>query len=183
MPVSTLRHWENDLGFPGVPAFPRLAEALGVPTERLAKGVDDLAGDEPEPAPRRPRRTGKEKPAPPRDAAGWPSDTGDAGHTSEGDYHRLPLFPCHYHVFSQGLATARTSLQTALLWCNLNPHKDLQRFSARADVPLPKLDVAGSNPVARSGRKHFAERELQRTRPRRTVRPEALEARKTSAEG
>jgi hypothetical protein len=65
MPVSTLRHWENGRGFPGVPAIIRLAEALAVPAERLAKGVDDLAGDEPEPAPRRPRRTGKEKPPPP----------------------------------------------------------------------------------------------------------------------
>jgi hypothetical protein len=28
------------------------------------------------------------------------------------------------------------------------------------DCPFPKLDVAGSNPVARSRRKHFAERRL-----------------------
>ena len=27
LPVSTLRDWENDRGFPGVPAFLRLAEA------------------------------------------------------------------------------------------------------------------------------------------------------------
>jgi hypothetical protein len=38
-----LRHWENGRGFLGVPAFPRLAEALGVPAERLAEGVDDPA--------------------------------------------------------------------------------------------------------------------------------------------
>ena len=49
VPVSTLRHWENGRGFPGVPAFLRLAVALGVPAERLAEGVDDPAGDEPPP--------------------------------------------------------------------------------------------------------------------------------------
>ena len=27
VPLSTLRHWENGRGFPGVPAFLRLAEA------------------------------------------------------------------------------------------------------------------------------------------------------------
>ena len=43
VPVSTLRHWEHDRGFPGAPAFLRLAEALGVPAERLAEGVDDPA--------------------------------------------------------------------------------------------------------------------------------------------
>jgi transcriptional regulator with XRE-family HTH domain len=47
VPVSTLRHWEHDRGFPGVPAFLRLAEALGVLAERLAEGVDDPAGDAP----------------------------------------------------------------------------------------------------------------------------------------
>ena len=46
MPVSTLRHWENGRGFPGVPACLRRAEALGVPTERLAEGVDDPAENE-----------------------------------------------------------------------------------------------------------------------------------------
>ena len=49
VPVSTLRHWENDRGFPGVPASLRLAEALGVPAERLAEGVDDPAEGRPEP--------------------------------------------------------------------------------------------------------------------------------------
>ena len=48
-PVSTLRHWENDRGFPGVPASLRLAEALGVPAARLAEGVDDRAEEQPEP--------------------------------------------------------------------------------------------------------------------------------------
>ena len=47
VPVSTLRHWEHDRGFPGVPAFHRVAEALAVPAERLAEGVEDPAGDEP----------------------------------------------------------------------------------------------------------------------------------------
>jgi transcriptional regulator with XRE-family HTH domain len=59
VPVSTLRNWEGDRGFPGVPAFLRLAEALGVPAERLAEGVDDAAGDEPEPVRGRPRRIGE----------------------------------------------------------------------------------------------------------------------------
>jgi transcriptional regulator with XRE-family HTH domain len=50
VPVSTLRHWESDQGFPGL-AFLRLAEALGVPAERLAEGVDELAGDDRESTP------------------------------------------------------------------------------------------------------------------------------------
>jgi transcriptional regulator with XRE-family HTH domain len=48
VPVSTLRNWENGRGFPRVSAFLRPAEALGVPAERLAEGVDDPAGDEQE---------------------------------------------------------------------------------------------------------------------------------------
>jgi transcriptional regulator with XRE-family HTH domain len=50
VPASTLRHWENDRGFPGAPVFLRLAEALGVPAERLAEGVDDPAEEGAEPA-------------------------------------------------------------------------------------------------------------------------------------
>jgi transcriptional regulator with XRE-family HTH domain len=47
VPASTLRHWENDRGFPPRPqVFLRLADALGVPVERLAAGVDDSAGEE-----------------------------------------------------------------------------------------------------------------------------------------
>jgi transcriptional regulator with XRE-family HTH domain len=46
VPVSTLRNWENDRGFPSMPALLRLAEALGVPAERLAEGVDDPAENE-----------------------------------------------------------------------------------------------------------------------------------------
>ena len=46
VPVSTLRNWENGRGFPGVPALLRLAEALGVPAERLAEGADDPAENE-----------------------------------------------------------------------------------------------------------------------------------------
>ena len=56
VPVSTLRHWENGRGFPGVPAFLRVAEALGVPAERLAEGVDDPAQREPNPPGAKPRR-------------------------------------------------------------------------------------------------------------------------------
>jgi hypothetical protein len=33
---------------PGLPALVRLAKALGVRVERLAEGVEDPAGDEPE---------------------------------------------------------------------------------------------------------------------------------------
>jgi hypothetical protein len=61
VPVCTLRSWENDRGFPGVAAGVRLGEALGVPAERLAEGVEDPAGDEPTPAQqwRRPARKGR----------------------------------------------------------------------------------------------------------------------------
>jgi transcriptional regulator with XRE-family HTH domain len=41
VPVSTLRNWENDRGFPGLPVLVRLAEVLGVPVERFAEGVDE----------------------------------------------------------------------------------------------------------------------------------------------
>jgi putative transcriptional regulator len=47
VPVSTLRHWESDRGFPGLATCLRLAEALGVPAERLAEGVDDPVEDAP----------------------------------------------------------------------------------------------------------------------------------------
>jgi transcriptional regulator with XRE-family HTH domain len=40
VPVSTLRNWEADRGFPGLPALLRLAGALGVPVERFAEGVE-----------------------------------------------------------------------------------------------------------------------------------------------
>jgi transcriptional regulator with XRE-family HTH domain len=49
VPVSTLWDWEADRGLPGLPALLRLAQALGVPPERFAEGVEDPAGDEPEP--------------------------------------------------------------------------------------------------------------------------------------
>jgi putative transcriptional regulator len=54
VPVSTLRNWENDPGFPGLAAGLRLAGVLGVPVERLAEGVEDPAEDgleEPAPGP------------------------------------------------------------------------------------------------------------------------------------
>ena len=59
VPVSTLRHWENGRGFPGAPASLRLAEALGVPAERLAEGVEDPAAQEAEPARAMPQRVRK----------------------------------------------------------------------------------------------------------------------------
>ena len=55
VPVSTLRDWENDRGFPAMPAILRLAKALGVTAERLAEGVEDPAGEDPAPAPEKPR--------------------------------------------------------------------------------------------------------------------------------
>jgi transcriptional regulator with XRE-family HTH domain len=61
VPASTLRGWENDRGFPPLPALVRLADALGVPVERFAEGVEDPAGDEEEP--------GQEEPARPAEAA------------------------------------------------------------------------------------------------------------------
>jgi transcriptional regulator with XRE-family HTH domain len=58
VPASTLRNWEGDRGFPGLPEALRLARALGVPVERFAEGVEDPVGDEPAP-PETPRRRGK----------------------------------------------------------------------------------------------------------------------------
>lgn len=58
VPVSTLRNWEADRGFPGLPALLRLAGALGVPVERFAEGVEDREG-EAGPAQRHPRRARK----------------------------------------------------------------------------------------------------------------------------
>ena len=59
-PVGTLRGWEGDRGFPGLPAALRLAGALGVPVERFAEGVEDPEEEEPGEAPencsRRPRK-------------------------------------------------------------------------------------------------------------------------------
>jgi DNA-binding XRE family transcriptional regulator len=56
VPVSTLRNWEADRGFPGLPVLVRLAGALGVPVERLAEGVEDPAEEEAEPVRQQPRR-------------------------------------------------------------------------------------------------------------------------------
>jgi transcriptional regulator with XRE-family HTH domain len=61
VPVSTLRHWESDRGFPGAPAFLRLAEALGVPAERLGEGVEDPAEEEAAAAEAKLRRTRKRR--------------------------------------------------------------------------------------------------------------------------
>ena len=61
MPVSTLRNWEDDRGFPGMPAFLRLAEALGVPAERLAEGVDDPAEEAAQLAEAKPGRVRKRR--------------------------------------------------------------------------------------------------------------------------
>jgi transcriptional regulator with XRE-family HTH domain len=47
VPASTLRNWEGGRGFPGLPAALRLAEALGVPVESFAKGLEDPGEDEP----------------------------------------------------------------------------------------------------------------------------------------
>jgi transcriptional regulator with XRE-family HTH domain len=49
VPASTLRNWEAERGFPGLPVLLRLAAALGVPVERIAEGVEDPAGDDPAP--------------------------------------------------------------------------------------------------------------------------------------
>jgi transcriptional regulator with XRE-family HTH domain len=61
VPVSTLRNWEGERGFPSVAAGLRLAGALGVAVVRLAEGVEDLAEDGPEPAGARPQRVRKGK--------------------------------------------------------------------------------------------------------------------------
>jgi transcriptional regulator with XRE-family HTH domain len=61
VPVGTLRNWERDRGFPGLPALLRLGAALGVPVERFAEGVEEPAGDEAGPADGKPRRARKGK--------------------------------------------------------------------------------------------------------------------------
>jgi transcriptional regulator with XRE-family HTH domain len=60
LPVSTLRNWEGDRGFPGLHVGLRLAEAQGVPVERFAEGVEDPGEDEVAP-PEKPRRRRKGK--------------------------------------------------------------------------------------------------------------------------
>ena len=66
VPVSTLRNWEADRGFPNLPALLRLAGVLSVPVERLAEGVEDpggdeLEGEEPEARPEKPSQPRKRK--------------------------------------------------------------------------------------------------------------------------
>jgi transcriptional regulator with XRE-family HTH domain len=61
VPVSTLRNWEGDRGFPNLPALLRIAEVLGVPLERIAEGVTDPVEEELETPPEKPRRPGKGK--------------------------------------------------------------------------------------------------------------------------
>lgn len=58
VPAGTLRHWEGDRGFPGLPALLRLAQALGVPVERFAEGVED-PNEEERAAPKKLRRRRK----------------------------------------------------------------------------------------------------------------------------
>jgi transcriptional regulator with XRE-family HTH domain len=45
--ASTLRDWENGRGLPRLPGPLRLAGALGVPVERIAEGVENVAGRSP----------------------------------------------------------------------------------------------------------------------------------------
>jgi len=62
VPAGTLRNWEGDRGFPGLPVLLRLAAALGVTVEQIAEGVEDKAGAEPPPPKkpaRRPKRPGR----------------------------------------------------------------------------------------------------------------------------
>jgi transcriptional regulator with XRE-family HTH domain len=62
LPASTLRGWEGNRGFPALPAALRLAEAMGVPVERFAEGVEDPAEEE-LPPPKKPcRRRKRETP-------------------------------------------------------------------------------------------------------------------------
>jgi transcriptional regulator with XRE-family HTH domain len=61
VPVSTLRGWEGDRGFPGLAALRGLAAALGVTVERLAEGVEDPGEEGPAPPPEKPGRRPKGK--------------------------------------------------------------------------------------------------------------------------
>src|SRR5262249_4500679 len=63
-PRRTLRPRGHGRVLPGVPAFLRLAEALGVPAERLAEGVEDPAGERAESArDENPKHEGRARPA------------------------------------------------------------------------------------------------------------------------
>ena len=61
VPASTLRNWEGDRGMPGLPALVRLAAAMGMPVERFVEGVEDPAGEDWKPRPKKPPRPPKEK--------------------------------------------------------------------------------------------------------------------------
>jgi transcriptional regulator with XRE-family HTH domain len=61
VPVSTLRNWEGDRGFPSLPAILRIAEVLGVSVERIAEGVTDPVEEELETPPEKPRQRRKGK--------------------------------------------------------------------------------------------------------------------------
>lgn len=61
IPLSTLRNWESDRGFPRLYVLVRFAEVLGVPVERFAEGVEDPVEDEPKALPEKPRRARKGK--------------------------------------------------------------------------------------------------------------------------
>jgi hypothetical protein len=52
-------------------------------------------------------------------------------------------------IFSQAPANARSTLQTTPEFRKLFPNKGVRHLFGRGDVPFPKLDVVGSNPIAR----------------------------------
>jgi hypothetical protein len=66
----------------------------------------------------------------------------------------------YYHYFSQQNATPCNCLQKAVRSCKFLTGQDFPVFSASSKPTLPKLDVARSNPVARSGSKRFADSHL-----------------------
>ncbi|HJT75672.1 MAG TPA: helix-turn-helix transcriptional regulator [Gemmataceae bacterium] len=60
--LSALPDREGGRGLPGLSGLRRLAEALGVPVERFAEGVEDPAVDEPAVPPVKPRRRKRKAP-------------------------------------------------------------------------------------------------------------------------
>ena len=77
----------------------------------------------------------------------------------------------NFCIFSQALANARTTLQTNPELRKLFHNKGVRYLFGRGDVQFPKLDVVGSNPIARFGRKLWSEREIALSIRRRMVRP------------
>src|SRR5262249_61763594 len=81
------------------------------------------------------------------------------------------------------LASVRPALQPATTRRKIRQCKLFRPYSAKLGGKIPKLYVAGSNPVACSKRKLIAERKLERTCRREAVRARTQRIRKSSGFG